>query len=422
MLFGAHLVADANPAATAYGLPVPQSPAPTPFTQFLRSSRFPSKALVPAPAPAPAPAKLFPVVRMPRVTDTSNLEFSLEKTLEGIYARERSEQLQLSTLQTKLKLTDVQVREMDLLCVIRKEMARVRKETGEPDELPNPIVDKLRKTLSELPPLPAKRRKKKPKQPAKKKRPVMTEVELLRREMALSRAKHQRLEKEMQLSASKAMGVTGPCVFHGGRFSHAEAYVQAAGFDTLVKTVTRLLNAQLGAGWTKWGDFVKYSRYEEQQRKFLIRHAAAEVWNGIQATFNKLIGMRWDKWTDYVHRERLQENRAASDLNATIVGRYVRGHMCRIRVQRLIERRVEERRFDAAVCIQSRSRKTQASQRVARLRRRRVRYIAATIIQVFYGVPRGAFESTRRRRVVARTSRSITLHALVATPPRPRRA
>ena len=104
MLFGAHLVEDPDPEATRFGLKreVPHSPAPTPFTQFLRSSRF-------AAAPAPAPAgQLFPVVQMPRVTDTSNLEFSLDKTLEGIYARERQEQLQLKTLQTKLKLTDEQ--------------------------------------------------------------------------------------------------------------------------------------------------------------------------------------------------------------------------------------------------------------------------------------------------------------------------
>ena len=89
----------------------------------------------------------------------------------------------------------------------------------------------------------------------------MTEVEILRREMAKSRAKAQVLEKEMCLSASKAMGVTGPRVFQSGRFSHAEAYVQAAGFDTLVKTVTRLLNAQLGAGWTKWRDTVWKSKF-----------------------------------------------------------------------------------------------------------------------------------------------------------------
>ena len=49
--------------------------------------------------------------------------------------------------------------------------------------------------------------------------------------MAKSRAKAQVLEKEMCLSASKAMGVTGPRVFQSGRFSHAEAYVQAAGFE-----------------------------------------------------------------------------------------------------------------------------------------------------------------------------------------------
>ena len=121
--------------------------------------------------------------------------------------------------------------------------------------------------------------------------------------MAKSRAKAQVLEKEMCLSASKAMGVTGPRVFQSGRFSHAEAYVQAAGFDTLVKTVTRLLNAQLGAGWTKWWDYVKFDRWEEAQRKFMMKHAAAEVWNGIQETFNRLIGMRWDRWTSFVHHE-----------------------------------------------------------------------------------------------------------------------
>ena len=171
-----------------------------------------------------------------------NLEFSLDKTLEGIYARERQEQLQLKTLQTKLKLTDEQAAEMDLLGAVRKELARQRAENGEPEELPNPIVEKLQKTLRELPPLPDKRKKKKrpPLPRRRRKPPQLTEVEMLRREMAKSRAKAQVLEKEMCLSASKAMGVTGPRVFQSGRFSHAEAYVQAAGFDTLVKTVTRL--------------------------------------------------------------------------------------------------------------------------------------------------------------------------------------
>ena len=103
--------------------------------------------------------------------------------------------------------------------------------------------------------------------------------------------------------------------------------MQAAGFDTLVKTVTRLLNAQLGAGWTKWWDFVKFDRWEEAQRKFMMKHAAAEVWNGIQETFNRLIGMRWDRWTTIVHQQRLEENRVVADRNALpAVGRYVRGH------------------------------------------------------------------------------------------------
>merc|ERR1739841_377260 len=179
MLFGAHLVEDPDPEATQFGLKrdVPHSPAPTPFTQFLRSSRF-------AAAPALAPAgQLFPVVQMPRVTDTSHLEFSLEKTLEGIYARERQEQLQLKTLQTKLKLTDEQAAEMDLLGAVRKELARQRAENGEPEELPNPIVEKLQKTLRELPPLPDKRKKKKrpPLPKRRRKPPQLTEVEMLRR-------------------------------------------------------------------------------------------------------------------------------------------------------------------------------------------------------------------------------------------------
>ena len=194
MLFGAHLVEDPDPEATHFGMKrdVPHSPAPTPFTQFLRSSRFGN-----APAPAPA-GQLFPVVQMPRVTDTSNLEFSLEKTLEGIYARERQEQLQLKTLQTKLKLTDEQAAEMDLLGAVRKELARQRAENGEPEELPNPIVERLQKTLRELPPLPSKKKKKRPPLPRRsRKPPQMSEVEMLRREMAKSRVKAQVLEKEM---------------------------------------------------------------------------------------------------------------------------------------------------------------------------------------------------------------------------------
>ncbi len=61
MLFGAHLVEDPDPEATQFGIKrdVPHSPAPTPFTQFLRSSRF---AAAPAPAPAGALAMLLDVL------------------------------------------------------------------------------------------------------------------------------------------------------------------------------------------------------------------------------------------------------------------------------------------------------------------------------------------------------------------------
>ena len=44
----------------------------------------------------------------------------------------------------------------------------------------------------------------------------------------------------------KASGWLGSLALQSGRFSYVEAYVQAAGFDTLVKTVTLLLTAQLG--------------------------------------------------------------------------------------------------------------------------------------------------------------------------------
>ena len=50
-------------------------------------------------------------------------------------------------------------------------------------------------------------------------------------------------------------------------------------------------------------DYVKFDRWEEAQRKFMMKHAAAEVWNGIQETFNRLIGMRWDRWTTVVHQQ-----------------------------------------------------------------------------------------------------------------------
>ena len=192
---------------------------------------------------------------MPRVTDTSNLEFSLDKTLEGIYARERQEQLQLKTLQTKLKLTDEQAAEMDLLGRAEGTSSPAGGERRARGNAKSRSSRSSRRRLRELPPLPDKRKKKKrpPLPKRRRKPPQLTEVEMLRREMAKSRAKAQVLEKEMCLSASKAMGVTGPRVFQSGRFSHAEAYVQAAGFDTLVKTVTRLLNAQLGAGWTAVG-------------------------------------------------------------------------------------------------------------------------------------------------------------------------
>ena len=228
---------------------------------------------------------------------------------------------------------------------------------------------------------------------------------MLRREMAKSRAKAQVLEKEMCLSASKAMGVTGPRVFQSGRFSHAEAYVQAAGFDTLVKTVTRLLNAQLGAGWTKWGDYVKFDRWEEAQRKFMMKHAAAEVWNGIQETFNRLIGMRWDRWTTVVHQQRLEENRVVADRNATTVGRYVRGHMARLYVVKLVAARLALRRYNAATTIQTEERRIQATQRVERLRVKRTRYVAATMIQALarglFGKRRFAYEKELARHVAS---------------------
>ena len=219
MLFGAHLVEDPDPEATRFGIKrdVPHSPAPTPFTQFLRSSRF-----VAAPAPAPA-GQLFPVVQMPRVTDTSNLEFSLEKTLEGIYARERQEQLQLKTLQTKLKLTDEQAAEMDLLGAVREGARSAkggeRRARGAAESHRREAPEDAAGVTT------APRQKRRSGRPSLVEggSPQLTEVEMLRREMAKSRAKAQVLEKEMCLSVSKAMGVTGPRVFQSGRFSHAEA-------------------------------------------------------------------------------------------------------------------------------------------------------------------------------------------------------
>jgi hypothetical protein len=115
--------------------------------------------------------------------------------------------------------------------------------------------------------------------------------------------------------------------------------------------------------------------------------------------------MRWDRWTTVVHQQRLEENRVVSDRNATTVGRYVRGHMARLYVVKLVAARLALRRYNAATTIQTEERRIQATQRVERLRVKRTRYVAATMIQALarglFGKRRFAYEKELARHVAS---------------------
>ena len=119
--------------------------------------------------------------------------------------------MQLKTLQTKLKLTDEQAAEMDLLGVVRKELARQRAENGEPEEVPNPDRREAPEDAARITTTPRRRRRSgHPFPKRRRKPPQLTEVEMLRREMAKSRAKAQVLEKEMCSVGLEGHGRDGP--------------------------------------------------------------------------------------------------------------------------------------------------------------------------------------------------------------------
>ena len=103
-------------------------------------------------------------------------------------------------------------------------------------------------------------------------------------------------------------------------------------------------SARAGRRW----DYVKFDRWEEAQRKFMMKHAAAEVWNGIQETFNRLIGCAGTGGRpSSINRDwrRIGSWRIGTLLRS---GRYVRGHMARLYVVKLVAARLALRRYNAA--------------------------------------------------------------------------
>ena len=94
-----------------------------------------------------------------------------------------------------------------------------------------------------------------------------------------------------------------------------------------------------------------------------------------------------------------------ADRNTTIVGRYVRGHMARLYVVKLVAARLALRRYNAATTIQTEERRIQATARVERLRVKRMRYVAATMIQALarglFGKRRFAYEKELARHVAS---------------------
>ena len=182
MIFGSHLVADGDPAATLYGLPRPKTVGfadASPFGISLTrgearpktTSAAPAGGVSPASAawaPAPAawgdaaagarPASALPVVAMPRVTSTAHIEFSLEASGIGTKSdreRLREEALEMKRLQRKLGISDAAAAEMDLRKAVFRGLERSQSAA---DLAQNPIAKRLQETIDNLPPLSRKQR------------------------------------------------------------------------------------------------------------------------------------------------------------------------------------------------------------------------------------------------------------------------
>ena len=478
MIFGSYLVEDGDPDSR------PATANSTPFSPYLRGSPACGYARSPtsvverpltskstpgggyppfwggacAPGPAPllclpgsAPPQLdappvFPVVNMPRVTSTADIEFTLEMSGLGPAKaeRERREALDAARLQAKLGLTDAQAAELDLTRAVRAEAKRLRRTRSlgamrddDDDDAAsdassiNPFEKRRREMLAALPPVSPKARpatsRPRPlasssKAPAKsayyapprrrgrrRDRGEPDTLRGLRKQLAAARRAELSLNRELTHGVNRAVGVAGPSMLATGKYEAAARYVQSMGLDTLLKTVKRLSLMQLASGWNGWQDFVKASKRRDAEAAFVRKHAAAEVWRGIQDAFRGLLRKRWATWRSATKMLRTMEDREAAEAAAITMQRGTRGHMARQEMRRRRAIRIATRRRVSATRIQTRARRRAAFRRVAALRAARLLREAATMIQACARARLSRLRVKRERELEANRSAAVSL-------------
>ncbi|KAK7249641.1 hypothetical protein SO694_00004162 [Aureococcus anophagefferens] len=418
MLFGATLVEEPDPQAAFWGLKRPQTEEPAHAKFELYKTRLRQRPVTSGPGRPSAddgfacgelpvswddrPTSALPVVVMPRVSKTAHIEFSLEASGIGTASdeeRRRGEALELRRLQKKLGLDDAAAAELNLQEAVFG--GGLRRSQSAADVGENPLAKRIEDQLAALPPLEKRPRTapkprpraanlRAPKRSAyygpahrgRRSRPAAPReprsVASLRRELKESTHKAFLLSTAVTVDVGAAIGVVGTAPLASGKYHSAALYMQANGFDKLVKTVARMQQAKLHAAWNAWLERVRAHRRHLAEARYLRKHGAATMWTKIVDATRRLVKAKFGAWLELVFELRHVENAEAREAAAITMQRGTRGHAARQEMRGAARDPASSRGGDA---LETRARGVLARARCAILKEARRVARAATKIQ-----------------------------------------
>ncbi|KAH8072460.1 hypothetical protein JL721_3737 [Aureococcus anophagefferens] len=275
------------------------------------------------------PTSALPVVVMPRVSKTAHIEFSLEASGIGTASdeeRRRGEALELRRLQKKLGLDDAAAAELNLQEALAALPPLEKRPRTAPK--PRPRAANLRAPKRSAYYGPAHRGQRSPA------RGEPRSVASLRRELKESTHKAFLLSTAVTVDVGAAIGVVGTAPLASGKYHSAALYMQANGFDKLVKTVARMQQAKLHAAWNAWLERVRAHRRHLAEARYLRKHGAATMWTKIVEATRRLVKAKFGAWLELVFELRHVENAEAREAAAITMQRGTRGHAARQEMRR----------------------------------------------------------------------------------------
>lgn len=451
MLFGATLVEEPDPQAAFWGLKRPQTEEPAHAKFELYKTRLRQRPRTSGPGRPSAddgfaggelpvswddrPTSALPVVRMPRVSKTAHIEFSLEASGIGTASdeeRRREEALELRRLQKKLGLDDAAAAELNLQEAVFG--GGLRRSQSAADVAENPLAKRIEDQLAALPPLEKRPRTapkprpraanlRAPKRSAyygpahrgRRSRPGAPReprsVASLRRELKESTHKAFLLSTAVTVDVGAAIGVVGTAPLASGKYHSAALYMQTNGFDKLVKTVARMQQAKLHAAWNAWLERVRAHRRHLAEARYLRKHGAATMWTKIVDATRRLVRAKFAAWLELVFELRHVENAEAREAAAITMQRGTRGHAARQEMRRRRAAKIRRVRAAAATRLETRARGVLARARCAILKEARRVARAATKIQACARARLSRLAISRRERTRAERSAAICIQA-----------